>query len=118
MTWTPDDALVEKAARAWQAATELGRTPTFDSAVVMVDPHQAMRAALIAAYPDMVAEAVRDLARLVAEGLDLCAQARAIDAALENTTKPTPILWATEHYHKELAAWESRASLAIRARHP
>lgn len=105
MTWQPNDALMTRAMEAFWDAPEGGNTA-------------GVRAALIACRDDMVAEAVRDLARLVAEGLDLCAQARAIDAALENTTKMTPILWATEHYHARLAAWESRASLAIRARHP
>ena len=61
MTWTPSDALVEKAARAWQAAVELGRTPAFDPAVVVVDPHAAMRAAIMAVRDDLVTEAASSL---------------------------------------------------------
>ena len=61
-----------------------------------------------------------ELSNLLSEALDLCVRARKLDDALprpgDDPLMPrsgTPAIWVQEQYDNDLAAWESRARLAL-----
>lgn len=122
--WTPDDALVEKAARAMFDLSSWGKE-AWDMHLARAVYRDSARAALIAAYPDMVAEAVkaeRERADRIlsfyknvhrVDGSDMSAEAL-IDFVMDRARRDI----LQELYATKAVLTPAELEAAIRARHP